>query len=114
MSKEETVHSAPEFEERSFWNKLASAAGKAGREVLEIALTLYYALIDDDTPAWAKATIIGALIYFISPVDAVPDFIPVAGYADDLVVMAGAVATVAAHIKPEHREKARDWVERNL
>ncbi len=114
MSKNGTVHRAPEFEERSFWNKLASAAGKAGREVLEIALTLLYALHDDDTPAWAKATIIGALIYFINPVDAVPDVIPIVGYTDDLVVLAGAVAVVTAHIKPEHREKARDWVERNL
>ena len=114
MNNEPTVHKAPEFEDKSFWDKVASAAGKAGREVLEIALTLYYALIDDDTPVWAKATIIGALVYFISPIDAVPDFIPVAGYADDLAIMATAVATVAAHIKSEHREKAHDWVERNL
>ena len=109
-----TKHQVTEFEERSFWDKIASAVGNAGREVLEMALTLYYTLIDEETPAWAKATIIGALIYFISPVDAVPDVLPGIGYTDDLAVMAAAAATVAAHIKREHRERAHDWVERNL
>ncbi len=108
------VHKAPEFEERSFWDKVAEAAGDAGREVIEIALTLYYALIDDDTPLWAKSTIIGGLLYFISPIDAIPDFIPGIGFTDDLAVMVGALGVVAAHIKPEHKERAREWVEINL
>ena len=114
MAEEPAVHRAPEFAEKSFWDKMASAVGKAGREVLEVALTLYYALEDDDTPAWARATIIGALIYFISPIDAVPDFVPVVGYGDDLLVMTGAVTAVAVHVKLEHRERAHEWVERNL
>ena len=114
MSEKSTVHKGPEFEEKSFWDKLASAAGSAGREVLETALALYFALIDDDTPAWARSIIIGALVYFVSPIDAIPDFIPVAGYTDDLAVMVAAVATLGAHIKREHRERAHDWVERNL
>ena len=50
---------------------------KAGKEVIEKALILYYCLQDDDTPAWAKTTIIGALGYFISPIDAIPDLVPV-------------------------------------
>ena len=104
----------PEFEEASFWSKLTDAAGAAGREVIAIALTLYYALIDPDTPTWAQATIIGALVYFISPVDAIPDFIPGIGYVDDLAVMAAAIATLGTHIKVEHRQKASEWVERNL
>ena len=63
MSKEPTIHKTPELEEKSFWDKVARAVGVAGREVLEIALTLYYVLEDEDTPNWARATIIGALIY---------------------------------------------------
>ena len=39
---------------------------------------------------WAIAAIIGAIIYVVSPIDAVPDFIPVAGWLDDgAVVTAG-------------------------
>ncbi len=114
MSENNTVHKGGELDEQSFWAKMADAIGQAGREVLETALRLYYALIDDDTPDWARGVIIGALIYFVSPVDAVPDVIPVVGYSDDLAVMVAAVAVVATHIKDEHRQKAHDWVERNL
>ncbi len=101
----------PDFETETLWTKVKEVAKKAGREVIGTALTLYYCLMDEDTPPWAKATIIGALIYFISPVDAVPDIIPGVGYSDDLIVLAGAVATVAAHIKPAHRQRATEWVD---
>ena len=97
-----------EYSEESFWKKLAAFAVRAGKEVVERALTLYYCLLDPDTPRRAKATIIGALGYFISPFDAIADVIPVVGFSDDLGVLVLALAAVAAHIKPEHREKARE------
>ena len=102
---------SPELEPESLWNKVKDVAKEAGRQVIGLVLTLYYCLVDKDTPEWAKATIIGALIYFISPVDAIPDVLPFVGYSDDLVVLAAAMGTVAAHVKPEHRLRANDWVE---
>jgi len=36
---------------------------------------------------WAKAIIIGAIIYVISPIDAIPDFIPVVGWVDDIGIV---------------------------
>jgi len=61
----------------------------------------------------AKVIIIGALGYFISPVDAISDFIPVVGYADDLGVLTLAIATVAAYItynvKAQAHEKLTEW-----
>ena len=110
MTEENGRFDTPNFPERSLWNKIKSVAKKAGKEVIKLVLTLYYCSIDEDTPAWARATIIGALIYFISPIDAVPDFLP-GGYVDDLAVLAAAAATVAAHIKPEHRARAQEWVD---
>jgi uncharacterized membrane protein YkvA (DUF1232 family) len=71
------------------------------------ALTLYYTLQDKDTPKWAKTIIIGALGYFILPMDAIPDFIPVAGLTDDFGALAAALGMVAMHVKPGHKEKAR-------
>ena len=50
-------------------------------------------------PAWAIAAIIGAIIYVISPIDAVPDIIPVAGWLDDSVVVAAAVKALEEVIK---------------
>ena len=88
--------------------------GRQGRkEIVEKALVLYYCLQDDDTPAWARGTIMGALGYLILPADAVPDILPGAGYTDDLAVLGVAFALVLAHIKPEHkrmaREKMKEW-----
>ncbi len=114
MTDESTIHKAAEFDDKSLWDKLASAAGKAGREVIEMALKLYYALLDSDTPLWAKSIVIGALGYFINPIDAIPDVLVPIGYTDDLGVLAAAFAAVATHIKPEHSERAKDWVEHNL
>ena len=99
---------AGKFSEQGFWSKVRKVASKVGGKILEPALKLYYAAGDKDTPVWAKSVIIGALGYFISPVDLIPDVIPILGYADDATVIAGAIATVAAHIKEEHTRKAKE------
>lgn len=104
------VHQTPTLDDKSFWQKVKSVLMKAGVEVIKLVLTLYYCMRDDDTPQWAKGIIIGALIYFVSPVDAVPDFLP-GGYVDDLAVLGAAAATVVAHIKPEHRACAQAWID---
>jgi uncharacterized membrane protein YkvA (DUF1232 family) len=102
-----------QYSEGKFFDKLLTYAKVAGTEVVERALHLYFALQDPNTPKWAKITIIGALGYFITPLDAIPDFIPVVGYSDDLGVLALALARVAMCITPEIKAKARakmtDW-----
>ena len=50
-------------------------------------LTLYYAFKDPRTPLYAKLTTVSAILYLLSPIDLVPDIVPVAGYIDDLVVV---------------------------
>ena len=59
-----------------------------------------------DTPTWAKGVIFGALAYFVSPTDAIPDVTPGVGFTDDLCVLIGAVSAVAAHITPEIKDQA--------
>ena len=102
-----------EYSDDSFWKKVKTFALQAGREVLDKALTMYYCLQDDDTPMPAKATIIGALAYFIMPFDAIPDMIPVVGFTDDLGILAAALVVVSAHVKQEHRDmadaKLQEW-----
>ena len=112
MSTENTKEYSEKYSEDNFWNKIKKFAKKAGKTVIEKALTLYYVARDSDTPMWAKTTIYGALGYFISPVDVIPDIIPVTGYSDDLGVLAAAIATVAVYIKDEHVEKAKDTLKR--
>ncbi len=97
---------AKQYSDPSFWEKLKQYARVAGREVVETALKLYYCMQDADTPRWAKTVIGGSLLYFIVPVDSVPDFLP-GGYVDDLGALSSAVLTVASHIKDEHVAQAR-------
>ena len=97
-----------EYSEESFWNKLGKYALIAGQQVVEKALTLYYCMMDKDTPTWAKGIIAAALGYFIWPADAIPDLTPFVGYADDLGVIVVALGIVAVHIKPAHVEKAKE------
>ncbi|MCA9534515.1 MAG: DUF1232 domain-containing protein [Myxococcales bacterium] len=112
LSKTAEPPAASEFAEaysdESFWAKVKTHGKTAGRAVLDPAARLYYAGIDPATPLWARTTIIGALGYFIAPLDAIPDLTPLVGYTDDLGVLTLAVAVVAAHITPEHKQKARD------
>ncbi|MEZ5534027.1 MAG: YkvA family protein [Thiolinea sp.] len=97
--------SEQQYDDKSFWEKLRQYAIVAGREVVEIALKLYYCMKDPDTPKWARTVIAGSLLYFIVPVDAVPDLLP-GGYVDDFGALSAALMTVAAHIKDEHVKQA--------
>ena len=69
---------------------------------------LYLALKDRRTPWYAKALAGVVVAYALSPVDLIPDFIPVLGYLDDLIlVSAGIYLTfriIPDHILEEHRQ----------
>lgn len=101
------------YSEDKLWSKVAKYAKKAGSEVIEKVLWLYYAAQSPDVPLKTKAIIYGALGYFIMPLDAIPDVAPVVGYTDDLTVLAGAIAAVSMYINDEVKEQARrkmqDW-----
>lgn len=99
---------AKDYSDDSFWEKVKGFAKTAGESVLEPALKMYYAASDPDTPVWAKTAIYAALGYFISPVDAIPDVVPIVGFSDDLGVLCAALAATAASIKEEHTQKAKE------
>ena len=114
MSSKDPKDYEKSFSQKGFFDKLATSAVQAGRELVEQGVTLYYTWDDSDTPMGAKLTIMGALGYFISPLDFIPDLTPILGYTDDATVIAMALATVASHIKPVHREKAKAAVKEYL
>ena len=69
------------------------------------------AITDPATPVWAKGILCAAVAYVLCPFDAIPDFIPVAGWADDVGVLAAALGGVAGFwITEEHRRKARRFL----
>lgn len=99
---------ADDFNETRFWTKIVGYAKKAGSEVIEKVLWLYYAAQRPDTPVWAKTTIYAALAYFVLPLDAIPDALPVVGFTDDLGVLAGALGTVSLYVNEEVKQQTRD------
>lgn len=88
-----------------FWRKTRRVA--ASIPFAEDLLAAYYCAFDHNTPLPVKTALIGALAYFVLPMDAIPDILPVLGFADDAAVLATAVNMVTSHIRPEHRDVAK-------
>lgn len=109
-SKPENFARDRESVRRNFWRKLKRVA--ANIPFAEDLLAAYYCAFDRQTPRHVQAALIGALAYFISPLDILPDFLPIIGLTDDAAVLAGAVRLVWGNIKPEHRDAARQTLER--
>ncbi|MBO6168710.1 MAG: DUF1232 domain-containing protein [Bacteroidales bacterium] len=96
-----------DYSEKSLFKKLGKFAKRAGRKTVYYVLVLYFTLTDPKTPAKYKATIAGALGYFILPLDFLPDFIPGAGMVDDWGAVVAAVAYVATAITPDIKARAK-------
>ena len=97
---------------RRFWRKLKGLAVKL--PFAEDLLAAYYCAFDRDTPRHVQATLLGAIAYFVLPIDAIPDVLPVLGFTDDAAVLAGTLKLVAAHISDDHRAAARARIARLL
>lgn len=101
------------YSDDAFWAKVKRFAKKAGAEVIYLSLLLYYALVSPNTPGWAKTVIISALAYFICPIDAISDTIPVIGFTDDLAALEAAFEAVQVCVTPDvvakAKAKAREW-----
>ena len=96
------------FSQTEFVEKIARIAKRAGAKLVYAALILYYTLQSDKVSATNKAMIIGALGYMISPLDVIPDAIPIAGLTDDLAVLLFVLKKVWTDIDPDIQQKAKD------
>lgn len=94
------------YSDKGFVDKIAHIAKRSGAKLVYAALILYYTLQSDKVSVKDKAIIIGALGYLISPLDVVPDAIPIAGLGDDLAVLMYVVHKVWAEVSNEVKEKA--------
>ena len=91
--------------------RILSIAKKAGKIIIQNALTLYYTL-NSDVPKWVKVIIAMALAYLVAPIDSIPDLIPVLGFSDDLGLLITVLSKIAIYIKDEYRQQARQDVDR--
>lgn len=113
IKTEDLVKYEKNYSEDGLWKKIGNVAKKAGLKTVYMVLLLYYVLMSDKTPTKYKAMIIGALGYFIVPLDMIPDFVPAVGYTDDVAAIAGAILAVAKCISPEieaqAKTKLKEW-----
>ena len=95
------------FSFNGLMSKIKETAKKAGLKAIYMALLLYYALESPTCTTMDKAIIYGALGYFISPLDIVPDILPLIGLSDDIAVLAWAYSRIKHNVSDMTREKAK-------
>lgn len=96
------------FSKTAFVEKISRIAKRAGAKLVYAALILYYTLQSDSVSVKDKAIIIGALGYLISPLDVVPDAIPIVGLGDDLGVLVYVLQKVWGNVSDDVKTKARE------
>ena len=120
MTSDDTVHFGPaeklakdpERVRKGFWIKLKRVATKL--PFAEDLLAAYYCAFDRETPRHVQAALLGAIAYFVLPLDFLPDVMPILGFTDDAEVLATAIRMVSSHITPEHRAAAHTAMTRGL
>lgn len=85
---------------------LSKSAGKI--PFADDVVAMWYCAMDESTPSKVKISIIGALAYLVMPLDVIPDVIAGLGFSDDITVLTAVLALVTSHIKPEHRDRAKE------
>ncbi|HWL24321.1 MAG TPA: YkvA family protein [Ureibacillus sp.] len=115
----ETIEShGKHFSENRLWEKIKKFSKKAGVNVVYAVLLLYFVMQKEEVPMKNKAIILGALGYFILPLDLIPDVAPVVGFSDDIGALLAALWQVAMYIdddvKAQAKAKLKDWFGANV
>ncbi len=101
------------YSDEKLWEKIRKFSKRAGSSVIYAVLILYFTLQKPEVPLKVKATIAGALGYFILPIDLIPDVALGVGYVDDLTLVMAALIQVAMYIdediKNQAKDKLKDW-----
>jgi len=90
---------------RKFWATFRKAA--AYIPFSDELVSAYFCALDPATPHRVRAVLLGALAYFVLPLDAIPDLLAGVGFTDDVTVLVAAIAMVRSHINDAHRAAAR-------
>ena len=89
------------------FNRMLEKLKSHARALKNEAYAVYLAAKDPRTPWYAKALIFFVVAHTFSPIDLIPDFIPVLGYLDDLIITPGGLWLAVRMIPPEVLEDAR-------
>jgi uncharacterized membrane protein YkvA (DUF1232 family) len=104
------VHQNARIVNEGFWPKLTRTLSFL--PFADKLVAAYYCAMDPATPIKVRATLLGALAYFILPADLVPDAILGLGFTDDMAVLLTAFGMIRTNMTEEHLGKARDTIDR--
>lgn len=110
MQRIDTSAYASNYSDENLMDKATRFGKKMGGKLLYNVFVLYYVLKSRNVPITVKLEIVGALGYVIFPADIIPDFIPVAGFSDDMMAIGYAIDRTRAYITPDIRRKAEQRV----
>lgn len=99
---------ADKFSAKGFVEKISRIAKRAGSKLVYASLVLFYTLQSKEVSYKDKAMIIGALGYLISPLDVLPDAIPIVGLSDDLTVLLFVINKIWVEVPEDVKNKAKD------
>ena len=85
---------------------------RAGRAIARPAIECLELLLDSGTPPPVRLTMLAALTYLLVPVDLIPDFIPAAGFSDDLVALTALLGLCSSHMSEPIRMRAQRKLDR--
>jgi uncharacterized membrane protein YkvA (DUF1232 family) len=88
--------------------KLLSKLKEKAKQLKREIIVIYYAYQEPKTPLLPKLIILFTLGYALSPIDLIPDFIPVLGYIDDLLIIPALIALSIRLIPKEVIERVRE------
>lgn len=108
INAEELSKYEKKYNEKDFFGKLKKYAKAIGKGLVEQALTLYYVMKKPEVPMKYKTLILGALGYLISPIDFIPDIVPVIGYTDDLAAVAFALMQIQDYVDDDIKNMAAE------
>ena len=95
---------------KDFWPKLKKSLSHI--PFAEDVVAAYYCAFDAATPLKAKGILLAAIAYFIMPFDVIPDFILGLGFTDDMAVLYAAMTAIRSHITQDHRDRAKETLEK--
>lgn len=101
-----------EYNEKNFLDKLKKVLKIIGVKGVYMLLILYNTLQRKDIPPKEKSIIIGALGYFLLPLDALPDITPIVGYSDDIFALGMAILKVMPFIDDEIKKKSKEQIKK--
>lgn len=102
------------YSDKKFLHKMKKFGGGLGYKAMQAAATLYVALRSPEMPKSNKLIVLGALGYFILPLDLVVDFLPLFGLTDDAFIILTALGKVYLSITEDMKDEAKGLIDSKL